>query len=49
MIMTMNVRNKLEIKALKMLSKSMLFVMLIVAGWGCNTDDTQQVVNFNNL
>ena len=47
--MKMNERNKIKIKALDMLSKSMLFVMLVLVISSCNTDDTQEVTTLNNL
>lgn len=45
----MNERKKIKTKAFLMLSKSMLFMVLISVGLSCNTDDTQEVATLNNL
>ncbi|MEM9857531.1 MAG: glycoside hydrolase family 16 protein [Bacteroidota bacterium] len=44
-----NVKNKFRIEALEVLSKKVLFMMLIAAVSSCNTDDTQEVATLDNL
>lgn len=45
----MNVKNSIRIKVREIVYQTTLFAIVILACWACNTDDTQDVVTFENL